>query len=64
MSAKIVLANKYATGNLVYIDTNLNKLPKTLFSKTERKFINEELKNDRKMIVINQFKRYVFIQIL
>jgi leucyl aminopeptidase len=42
--------------------TNADKFDNSFFSKTELEFVKSEIKKKNKLIVVNQYKRYVFLQ--
>lgn len=65
MAAKNLLA-KTVTDNhhLVLVTTNSNKFDESYYSKEELAYVKGELKNKKKLITINQYKRTIFLQVL
>lgn len=62
MQTTIVLTPSYKTADsiILLLDDN-GSLPSGLFSSNESDFIKKELKANKKSLVINQFKRLIFI---
>lgn len=52
------------TGNLAIFSTNTDHFSKAPFSKQELEFIKSEIKKKSRFISINQYHRYVFLQIV
>jgi leucyl aminopeptidase len=52
------------TENLIVLATAEKEIPKEQFSKEEMSFIRKEIKDKKKQIVINQYKRLAIVQIL
>lgn len=50
--------------HLVLLTLSAKKFDESLFSPEEQTFIKEELKNNKKFIAINQYKRSVFLQVI
>jgi leucyl aminopeptidase len=52
------------TENLIVLATAEKEIPKEQFSKEEMSFIRKEIKDKKKQIVINQYKRLAVVQLL
>ncbi len=50
--------------NLVIFTTSESAFNNNFFSKTEMDFVKSEIKKKTKLITVNQYKRYVFLQIV
>jgi leucyl aminopeptidase len=50
--------------HLIVLATAENEIPKEQFSKEEMSFIRKEIKDKKKQIVINQYKRLAIVQVL
>ncbi len=50
--------------HLVLLCASDKEIPFSFFSDAERKFIREERKEDRKLIIINQYSRMVYLQMV
>ena len=51
-------------GHQIYLFHDKNEIPSAGFSKNELAWVKEELKSDRKLVVVNQYRRMVYLQIL
>ncbi len=65
MAAKNLLA-KTVTENhhVVLVTTNANRFDEHYFSKEELAYVKGELKNKKKLVSVNQYKRCVFVQVI
>ena len=62
MQTTILLTPSYKTADsIILLLDDKGSIPSGLFSTTESEFIKKELKADKKTLVINQFKRLIFI---
>jgi leucyl aminopeptidase len=52
------------TENVAIFTNSASKFDQSLFSKTELEFVNSEIKKKNKFISINQYERYIFLQII
>ncbi len=50
--------------SLILLISNTKQIPSGLFSKEEHQYIARELKDDKKTLIINQYKRIIAIQLL
>jgi len=50
--------------NIAIFTNNASKFDQSLFSKAELEFVNSEIKKKNKFISINQYERYIFLQII
>lgn len=50
--------------NVAIFTNNASKFDHSLFSKAELEFVNSEIKKKNKFISINQYERYIFLQII
>jgi len=52
------------TDNLVLFTKDKSKFTVTFLSKAEQEFVRQEIKNDKKLIAVNQYNRWVFLCII
>ncbi len=65
MSVVIKLCKKYADNDsLAIIIENEKQIPPGIFSDDEKKYLEKELKADKKTIIINQYKRLVAVHLV
>lgn len=50
--------------SLMLVITNTKQIPSDIFSKEERQYIDKELKDDKKTLYINQYKRIIAVHLL
>ncbi|MEO8148648.1 MAG: leucyl aminopeptidase [Bacteroidia bacterium] len=65
MNTSMQLTSKYAeTDNVVIFTKDKKKFDHDYFNDVEQAFVTNELAADKKLIMVNQFSRYVFVQLI